>query len=527
MDLDNRGIPYHKNSDGDVEMETRPMLIEEWLDTLPYADFNKTCDLLLLAVRDSNRISMKYTQRLELVNHYNHPYQYFIESQLRIRPNHTQRAIRSLQSNLNILKELSLAMGISCRISLDEALNRKTMWIQTKPPLEAILMSMTYFSHALVFCYLEYSPTPKTIWRELNFLYDLTESINKENVFVNEIGNDDPANKSSVAAVYKRIILTSLVDPYHLPFGACWEIYQAMNDWAELTEILEYREIEDTSGIIVMDLKNDVRPVPYSKFNKRLAKNRTLRMLYGGALVQSLRAKLKSLNSGTTTTVVPLAPHYAELVLQQLIEDLELPRKRQSKRQKKNLMVKIAQGFNGSHFFLNGEEEFNLEPNNSRNDVNSIVEVVTSDYSPSYSTEIWELQDFSAGGYSLRKELKSDNNIRVGELVGIYTGKEDNFNLGIVRWLMIRSGNMYYAGIEVIAKEVKPAGVKKLGMKGPYLRAFFSGNIQAGDALLVTEHGVCDADQKIEVFCKDEKYEIKTAELTKSTAILNQFSVKG
>ena len=526
MDLDNRGIPYRTTSDNQMVVETRPIVIEEWLDTLPYADFGKTCKLVLDAMRDTNQESMKFSQRLELITLYNQPYQYFIESQLDVRSNHTQKAILSLQSNLDNLKELSLAMGVACRISIDEALNRKTLWVQAKPPVDAILMAMKYFSEALVCCYLQYYPTPKTIWRELNFLYDFSESIGKHNTVVNEIGTTDPDKRSNITNLYKRIVLTSLVDPYHLPFGAIWEIYEAMSEWADQTEIIEYKDVSDPTSIMVIDLKHDLRPVPYSKFNKKMAKNRPLRMLYGGSLVNLLKTKLKSIStSGMETVSIPLAPQYAEYVLENLVSELEQPHKRNFSRQKKNLMVRVAHGFSDSYYYVNGEQEFDATENTNQENVNNIVEVITSDYIPEHHIDVWELQDYSQGGYSIRKELKSDSALKVGELLAIYTGKNSKYNLGIVSWLMIRPGNMYQVGIEVIAREAKAVRIRK-DKRLDYSRAFISGDMNENNAMIIAEQSVCVPGETYELNLGQEKISISVGEMVQSTTAVHQYSFK-
>ncbi len=524
MDLDSRGIPYRKTNDGQLVMETRPHIIEEWLDTLPYADFNKTCKLILEAVQSTNQETMKYTQRLELVALYDQPYEYFIESQLDIRTSHTRKSIISLQSNLADLRELSLAMGVACRISVDEALNRKTLWIQTKPPIDAILTSLKYFSEALVCCFIQYYPTPKTIWRELNFLYDFAESIGKHETEVNFIGDTDASKRHNVSNLYKCVVLTSLVDPYHLPFGAIWEIYLALMEWAEKTEIIDYKHVKDDTSLMVLPIKKDLRPVPFTKFNKKLAKNEDLRLLYVGSLVNMLKTKLNALkSSGAETTSIPLAPQYAEHVLAKLINNLETPTKRNFPRVKKNLMIRVAHGFSDCYFYINGEEEFHASPV-ERTDENAIVEIVNSEYTPSHSIELWELQDYSQGGYAIRRELKKENTLRVGEIVAVYTGKNNIYNLAVVSWLMIRTGNMYHAGLEVLARDVMPGKIRQ-GVRGEYSKVFVSGEMDLDTASIIAEDAICNINENYELCIGNEKLQIQTKELLFSNTSVNQYSI--
>ena len=57
-------------------MECRPAYVEDWLETLPYADFRKTVAVLSEAVKATNQIPMKAAQRFELVTLYHRSYEY-------------------------------------------------------------------------------------------------------------------------------------------------------------------------------------------------------------------------------------------------------------------------------------------------------------------------------------------------------------------------------------------------------------------------------------------------------------------
>jgi len=63
-------------------------------------------------------------------------------------------------------------LTLACKLSVEETLKHKTLWRQSKPPLPAMLISLKYLSHTLIFSFLEYAPTPKNIWRELNFIFN-------------------------------------------------------------------------------------------------------------------------------------------------------------------------------------------------------------------------------------------------------------------------------------------------------------------------------------------------------------------
>lgn len=74
-------LPLKKTAKGN-EIETRPIYIEEWLDSLPYIDFVKTSSLLNEALIATNKADIKSSTRIELIELYNRPYQYYVASQI-------------------------------------------------------------------------------------------------------------------------------------------------------------------------------------------------------------------------------------------------------------------------------------------------------------------------------------------------------------------------------------------------------------------------------------------------------------
>ena len=90
--------PMRKTSGG-MRIETRPLHIEEWLDKLPYIDFQKTGTILHEAIQATNKESIKPATRLELVELYNRPYQYYLDSQIKTK----QHALEQLEAEEGVL----------------------------------------------------------------------------------------------------------------------------------------------------------------------------------------------------------------------------------------------------------------------------------------------------------------------------------------------------------------------------------------------------------------------------------------
>ena len=74
-------LPLRETAGG-MHIETRPAQVEEWLDALPYTDFNRTAELLEQATAVTNQEPLPTSERLQLVTLYSRPYQYYLDSRI-------------------------------------------------------------------------------------------------------------------------------------------------------------------------------------------------------------------------------------------------------------------------------------------------------------------------------------------------------------------------------------------------------------------------------------------------------------
>ena len=317
MQRETHSIPMRRGSTG-THVETRPIYIEEWLDSLPYIDFNKTSRLLLEATELTNKESIKPEVREELVRLYYRPYQYYLDSQIKSGAQHALQAIETLQGQIGVLKQFANNLAEACRLTIEEGQNRKTIWRQKKSPLPTLLMQMNLLSHVLIFSYLEYAPVPGTIWRELNGLYAHAENTNQQFATVVPPGGDVKQDATTIANAYKRILLASMVDPYHLPFGAIWEVYIQLRGWSEHAGLKPCSRVNHAEGYYVIDLDGDSGPEAYGKFDPDAA-GKSHRLIDTNSLGAIVNKLLDRLNSGKSLDEkVHLSVFYANTVLAQM-----------------------------------------------------------------------------------------------------------------------------------------------------------------------------------------------------------------
>ena len=515
-------------------IETRPIYVEEWLDSLPYIDFNNSARLLHAALKASNDVSMKAGQRLELVGLYNRPYQYYLDTQVRAGAQHTLQSIDKMQAQVICMKPLAIELARASRQAVDDALAHKSLWGQNKQPLQAILMAINYLSHTLIYNFLEYAPTPARIWQELNFLYQYAENINQHNVPVKCIGENKKGSTTTIEQAYKRIALLSLADPYHLPFGAIWEIHEQVSDWLDLVIMGPFRQVSDPNGIFVINLGADNGPLPYIKFNRANASDKH-RLLITEKLLVTIHNQLQQVsNSEGMKPAVTFSEYYAGHLLDIVSKAWGMPPKRYFPRKAKTGRLNLAHGINGIYFYLNDETEFLVEEDPDEGEIitgNPVTTMVAG--KNGYKKETWHLADTSGGGFAMTREGKPAGIVRVGDLIGISLDEEhypkETFRVGIIRWLLVRQGKIYKAGVQLLNRQIYPGSIHAVDgnvTESTYRRAILTG--QPGkhkDISVITSKGLFAADKKLEIQFRNLTFPCTVSKQLESTTCFDHFSV--
>ena len=518
------------------EIETRPAYVEDWLDSLPYIDFNQTINVLHAALKASNKIQMKAGQRMELVALYHRPYYYYLGTQIRTGAQHTIQSIDVMQSQVAGMRLVAVELARASRMAMEDALKHKSLWGQNKQPLLAILMSIKYLSHALIYNFLEYALPPQKAWQELNFLYQYALKIEQQNTPVKLIGKDQKKASSTIEHAYKRMLLVSLADPYHLPFGAIWEIYHQLEDWADLAVTGPYKDLKDPGGVFVITLDKDSGPVALSKFDREKAGQKH-RLLITEKLQVTLAQILEKIehNKGSLEHL-KLSPYYAEYLLHIVHKAWGLPQKRIYPRKAKAGSMNIAHGINSIYYFLNNQQDFteNIPAQEDEGDA-VITDVGFSPVTPtraSYRKETWNLVDTSSGGIAITREGKPKNIIRVGDLAGTALDEEnypiETFHVGIIRWLLVRQGKIFKMGIQLFNQRVYAAALAIVdnGSDTTSRRAILLGNPDKEKEIqVITNHGLYKPGREYGITFNGKNISCKPGGLLESTTCLDHFEI--
>jgi hypothetical protein len=512
------------------QIETRPLHVEEWLDALPYVDFRRTGRLLVEATRATNAQAIKAANRLELVALYHRPYQYYVESQIRAGAQHTLQSIETVQEQVETLKQIGVNLALACKLAAEETLKQKTLWGQTKPPLPALLSSLNYLSHALIFSFLEYAPTPKNLWRELHFVYEFATGLGRENETVLPIAGAPEKDATTIAAAWKRIAMASLADPHHLPFGAIWEIYEQLNDWVQYVTIGKFEQRASPGGHFVVDLAGDGRPVPLATFKAEGSQDRH-RLIDASALGGLIEELLERLNAGQSPgSGIRLSPFFAKSVIAHVLRAWGLPPKRSAPREPRRGTLSLTCGLGGAYYFVNGEREF-ARPRTDEEEDEMQAGMRESTPPGNYVADEWELVDEGPSGFAVIKTERPRYSVRVGDLVGIgeSSGSKRTWSLGIIRWMMVRQGKGYRIGVQIISRSASAVAVRAVSgseQDRRYRRALlFTHADDPGRRCMITDRGLFLGERVLELKEGDVERRVACGALAESAVGFDYFTL--
>lgn len=463
MSKDNASIPMRKTAAG-VRVETRPAHVDAWLKALPYVDFEQTSRLILQATRATNEQDIRPAMRLELVELYHRPYQYYVDSQVRTGAQHTLQSIEAMRAQLDALKSIALNLSHACRAAADDLLRKKSLWGHGRLTLQALLWSLYYLSHAMIFSFLEYAPVPSRIWREMHSIYETAESQRQEQARVRLPDRRADMPATTIADAYKRIVMASLADPHHLPFGAIWEIFEQLDAWTGDVRIVPFTTEQSPEAHFVVRLDSDARPMPYLKFDVTSA-DRQHRLVDASAIGRHVRALQDVLQTGQSPDAdMRLSPYHARNVLVHMARAWGLPPRRALPRQTLEGTLLIACGMAATYFCMNGEREYQA-PGTAAGHAADAHDGAGSD--ASYTFDAWDLVDAGRLGFSVSKRKKPLQDLRVGELVAMARPRPEttaacDWMPGVTRWMMVEPDQLYRLGVERIAGRCQPASVRAL-----------------------------------------------------------------
>ena len=375
-------------------METRGVYVEEWIESLPYADFGVVVRNVLDAVSKLNRSPVKPAIRLSLMELYAQPYQYLMELQEKHGGSRTAAAFEKHRADTEAARRVATEMAYSYKLVLAHSLGKKSLFGKSKDVAIALQRAVLFVSFSLMHSYDKYMPAPRLLWSELweLFRYATMSQLETQPTTAKNLRGEF---QTTVAHAYKRILLTSVIDPYHLAEGEIWKVFSLLGAWTDAAKLTEMTEVDKPTGYFVLDPDNDQRPISYAEAMERDISD-NCRLLNTNPVIQLLQQTLKSAGGPTPE----------RNLIGRMVRSLGLPPKRHSPRTSTGGQVNLTSGISTLHHFIGGNnagipvvESPQFVPDDGDGIEIGDTPTGNTEFSgPTYNAEHWDLVDQGPGG---------------------------------------------------------------------------------------------------------------------------------
>ena len=458
-----------------TSFNTRADVVRAWVDELPLINTEKSWTLLDDALEQINSLSISTRNRLEVLELLATSVICVAEAMKKV---FLAKPIPLRGQNLLLAKktvELCNRMATGYRILADDVGHDDS---QTSPLTVAIHRSLRYLSEILLTNYQVYIQYPEGLWKTINSLYALAEQHDITQQPITDATLSTPA-PSTISTVYKQILLMSLACPYRLRQKEIHFVYNALMGWADITR-LYYMEGEQAQGLFIVNLNAD-KPPSYRALNGSGSVDRHCRTLDTTSMAKRIR-DIQNKQPGNASRYIGIGDTG---ILQRLMLAWGVMPKRRFARHAKSAKVGLVVGLNAIHGHVTGPgtestgSEETIEDQHYLQDptfeasttfkanpfADSGRRIVTTGKTPAQRNssedaidtsriESWKMTNISAGGYSLLWDSDDSSNAQVGELVAIIeldNLSEDNWHLGVVRWMKCTSTYGLELGIQMLS----------------------------------------------------------------------------
>lgn len=322
--------------------DTRPKQVEAWVAALPMANTGECARRIYYALREMNRLDISSHDRFKALEILRTPVyhiagvlkKHYISQNLPLSPKNQKIAELAIQLNAE------MALGYKCVIN--DKLSKTFSMLSTNTLTKCIHRAIRYLGNVLMCSYQIYIQHPELVWLQIHRLYLYAEENQLHNTLVKDHIVTESFNDSSIADVYKQMLLLALAGPYRLRQPITETVYQALANWAPHARILPYGEIQAEECAFTINLNTDAAP---GYFRGDATVDPTFcRTVDTSELTRVISQSL--MNSGASKPVIP------EDVQKRLLLTWSGKAHRTFSRTAKNNEIAITLGLSATHHYI-------------------------------------------------------------------------------------------------------------------------------------------------------------------------------
>ena len=459
---------------------------QQWVEQLPVGNIGETAKQLFQALQEVNRLDISWKDRLAFLELLREPVSYVQSALVRHYTGMTLPLPPKTQRIATLAQTIHGEMALGYKTALEDMLAGSFLTRDNRALTLLIHRAIRYLSMAIITCYQTYAPHPRNSWLELHklYLYALSKKLEQDAV-------QDTLNihmpKSSIARVYKQILLLALASPYRLRQGEAEAIYSVLIRWAGHVHILPYDHPEASEALYVVHTDSDEAP-DYQAFNHRDCDSLHCTLVDTRQLNQVLQEEYEQFKNAKPNGLIS-----TELLFRLICAWGYAP-KRHFNRTDRHAHIEVVVGATMLHQALardlgdstmlgkkatyesktvvdvsqpTRDDVWNIFASNKmKKNYEAYSKSLQKEHDnqqqlPPLRIQHWEIRNESAGGYRLALGDAQECKVQVGELVGLRPSAEDpTWEIGVIRWLRQSNEQGLEIGVQILAPQARPTMVR-------------------------------------------------------------------
>ena len=567
----------------------RPRDAEKWISNLPTAHVGETARLIYKAIAEINRVPLPAQQRFKILKLFREPFEYVSQALQKKYINLAFPLSAKNLTIAELARELQLEFAIGYKIIIEASISKKSGRVSSKLLLTAIFRAMHYLGESLLNSCLTYSPQPGQTWLEIHHLYLFSEHNNLVSKKVSDdiIASQ---NNRSIGSLYKHIILLSLSNPYRLPQVEILRVNNALIDWAKYSSLHIFDNTNKPGGLFAIDMENNAAP-SYYKTSQKTINPEYIRIFDTDELIRILRNQYEVSPPEIRNSILHSRENPDEIskeILHRLIMAWgSAPKRSFSRKEKpKEERINITVGLAATHTHIQAQHEAVQQEENakisdfpdSQVEFSEKAEYESSTLAgvcePGAHPDVWDMalnpvleyadeysltpfnndQDNlkftsnpvtltahqenqeifncllineSARGYCASWDNNSTTKTIVGSLIGIRSKDDEDWGIGVIRWLQSPNKTPMYIGIQLLSPAAHAIASRNLSHKGDngeYTRALLIPELQSikQPQTLITQF-LYNAGDELELDVHGQLISVRLTKELESSNAFNQF----
>ncbi len=531
-----------RNNNPSVTINPSVAQIKATLDALPLANARQSCVQIHDLVHELNRAPLDLNVRNKIMGMIMPLIEDLINS---VRASYLNASLpladkqgQSSQIIRNLQTELSYGYKIIVQDLLEDQFATSTGSIMLP---QAIYNAMSLLSRQLVDSYALYDCEPPHIWLELNQLFLYAEKQQLHDIEMNPLNTKNETIPPTISNIYRRSVLLSLANPYHLMQGEAIKMFKRLIEWAPHCNIIPLGNNNVPEGKLFVDLNMDAPPM-YAPNTSSKMRPKEGRLFEIKTVLNVLNNEIRQLATLTKNVVHSnLAKRMERDMYFRWSESWGIRRERMSHRSPVKIPTQVVCSLTLAHHFLSNEKNFNpeekeieLQGYDSKNPISSSLSLVPEEHTPwkqetssdhlktgidkprhsifessegESQKDIWvkvfatsaqaiedltdvkkveydiydcQIINTNQGGYGLTCPSRTNPPSRSGELLAARNGEyNESWSIGVIRWMKVedKAINM---GVRTISDDALPVAAKAVagvGTGGEYFRALLAPNL--------------------------------------------------